>query len=86
MKSFLLGALKVIWRIFRLACIVVGTIGMYLSALLLLMCIGGLLLNAIIGGWKDAFDLSLPPILVSGGITLGFTFLYALGKFDPENC
>lgn len=86
MKSFLLGVLKVIWRIIRLTFIVLGSIGTILSILWLLLCIGGLLLNALIGGWKEAFDLSLAPLLISVGTALGFSFLYALGKFDPENC
>ena len=86
MKSFLLGVLKVIWRIIRLTFIVIGSIGTILSILWRLLCIGGLLLNALIGGWKEAFDLSLAPLLISVGIALGFSFLYALGKFDPENC
>lgn len=86
MKSFLLGVLKVIWRIIRLTFIVIGSIGTILSILWLLLCIGGLLLNALIGGWKEAFDLSLAPLLISVGIALGFSFLYTLGKFDPENC
>lgn len=86
MKSFLLGVLKVIWRIIRLTFIVLGSIGTILSILWLLLCIGGLLLNALIGGWKEAFDLSLAPLLISVGTALGFSFLYTLGKFDPENC
>lgn len=86
MKTFLLGTLQFIWKLFRLACIVVGTIGMFLSTLLLLLCIGGLFLNAIIGGWKDAVDLSLAPLLVSLATVAGFSFVYALGKFDHESC
>lgn len=86
MKVFISSTLKFICAIIRIALIVIGNLGAVLSVLLMLLCVFGLLLNAVISGWDRAFDLTLMPLLVSVGSTLGFSLIGAIGKFRTENC
>lgn len=85
MKSFALGTLKLIWTIIRWALIIVGTVGAFLSVLLFLLCVFGLLMNALVNGWAKAFDLTLAPLLVSVGAVFGFSLMRAIGKFNKES-
>ncbi|MDE5985378.1 MAG: hypothetical protein K2H13_09010 [Eubacterium sp.] len=84
MKSVLFNILKSILTVVKFVFVIIGSIGAFLSVLLLLLCIFGLLLNAVIGGWDKAFDLTLMPLLVSLGAVFGFSILRALGTLGND--